>query len=62
VVKQCPNPNWVWALINGTKTPVAIPSKLRGKLIGKTIPVHAITDASGTTYRHADLTGHHHKS
>lgn len=62
VLHDAPNPNWVYAIIpdiNG-KRPVAIPRRLRGKLIGKPIKIHAITDATGTTYRHASLTGHHY--
>jgi hypothetical protein len=62
VLHDAPNPNWVYAIIqdvNG-KRPVAIPRRLRGKLVGKPIKVHAITDATGTTYRHASLTGHHY--
>lgn len=62
VIKDAPNPNWVYAIISGIegKKPVAIPRKLHGKLMGKPIKVHAITDATGTTYRHASLTGHHY--
>lgn len=62
VLHDAPNPNWVYAIIqdvNG-KRPVAIPRRLRGKLSGKPIKVHAITDATGTTYRHASLTGHYY--
>lgn len=56
---QAPNPYIVYAKIEGIegKHPVFIPRRLHGKLIGKRIPIHAITDAKGTTYRHAVLTG-----
>ena len=61
VLRGAPNPNWVYAMVEGVgKKPVAIPRKLSGKLEGKPILVHAITDATGTTYRHASLTGHHY--
>ena len=63
-VADAPNPNWVYATIEGRqgKHPVAIPRKLRGKLgdagkPGKSFEVHAITDVTGTTYRHASLAG-----
>lgn len=60
VLHHAKNPNWVWCEIHGMegKKPVAIPRRLRGKLLGKRIPIHAITDANGTTYRHALLTGY----
>jgi len=65
VLFDAPNPNWVYAKIDNIdgKHPVAIPRKLRGKLgpkerggKGKRIPIHAITDATGTTYRYGPLT------
>ena len=58
VLMEAKNPRWVYAKIDGKdgKTPIAIPRKLRGKLVGKRILVDAITDANNlTTYRHADL-------
>ncbi len=56
VKRPANNLKWVWAVIEGVgQHTVFIPRKLRGKLIGKRIPVHAITDTTGTTYRHADL-------
>lgn len=55
VLKSAPNPRWVYASIAGVpnKHPVAIPAKLRDRLVGKHIEVEAITDANGTTYRYA---------
>lgn len=60
VLSYAKNPNWVWCEIVGMegKKPVAIPRRLRGKLLNKRIPIHAITDATGTTYRHTILTGY----
>lgn len=56
VKRDAPNPKWVYVAIEGVgQHPVFIPRKLRGKLIGKRIPIHAITDTTGTTYRHASL-------
>ena len=58
VVHPARNPRWLYVKIDGIegKHPVAIPRKLRGMLMGKRIPIEAITDASGgTTYRHAEL-------
>lgn len=62
VLGAAPNPAWVFCAIEGVagKKPVLIPYKLRGKLNGKPINVHAITDESGTTYRYAPLTGHNY--
>lgn len=59
VIMAAPNPNLVMVKLEGDyrKTPVFIPRRLHGRLIGKRIPIHAITDATGTTYRHAQLTG-----
>jgi hypothetical protein len=59
VIAAAYNPSVVWCVFPHipTKTPVFIPRRLHGNLIGKKIPVHAITDAKGTTYRHASLTG-----
>jgi hypothetical protein len=56
------NPNYVMAIIEGIegKHPVAIRRRHRDRFLGKTIEVHAITDDRGTTYRHADLTGHNY--
>lgn len=60
VIKAAPNPRWVYAAIKQLdgKRPVAIPARLRGKLVGKTIDIEAITDANGTTFRYA-LPRHH---
>lgn len=58
VIVEARNPRWVYAKIDGKegKWPVAIPRKLRGKLLGKRILIDAITDAAGgTTYRHESL-------
>ena len=55
VLREAKNPRWIYAKLTGSniKVPVAIPRKLRGKLVGKRIYVDAITDASNaTTYRH----------
>ncbi len=62
VIGNCPNPNWCFVKLEGIegRKPVLIPYKLRGKLNGKPINVHAITDANGTTYRYAPLTGHNY--
>lgn len=59
VIGEAHNPNIVWCVFphKPTRTPVFIPRRLRGSLMGKKIPVHAITDSKGTTYRHAALTG-----
>lgn len=53
-ILQARNPRWVYCTIEGKegKFPVAIPNRLRGMLIGKRFRVDAITDVSGTTYRH----------
>jgi len=58
------NPNWVYCKLDGLegKKPVAIPRRFHGRLVGKTIPIHAISDATGTTFRHASLTGYNHAS
>jgi hypothetical protein len=57
VLRSARNPNWVYAKIQGLEGahPVAIPRKLKDKLIGKTIAIHAIEDTKGITYRHASL-------
>lgn len=57
VKAECSNPRFVWCVIEGLegKFPVYIPSRLRGKLVGKFITVDAITDAAGITYRHEAL-------
>lgn len=58
VLHEAANSRWVFAIIDGVdgKKPVLIPPRLRDRLIGKSIYVHAITDANGTTYRHESLT------
>lgn len=58
-VHDAPNPRWIYGNIQGVggKRAILIPPKLRGKLKNKKFPVHAITDNTGTTYRHASLTG-----
>jgi hypothetical protein len=60
VLKAAPNPRWVYAQIKALdgKRPVAIPARLRGKLVGKTIEIEAITDAKGTTFRYASQRPH----
>lgn len=55
VKKACPNPRYVEAILLPEQKKVfcAIPRRLCGRLIGKPITVHAITDAQGnTSYRH----------
>lgn len=61
-VRDAPNPNYIYAKLDGIEgvKPVVIPRRLYGRLRGKNIQVHAITDTNGTTYRHASLTGHNH--
>lgn len=53
------NPRWVYAQLKGRdgRVPVAIPRKLiAARMVGKVIPVDAITDGTGqTTYRHEIL-------
>ena len=63
VIRQAYNPNYVYASLakDTPLVPVAIPRRLHGKLIDKKIPIHAITDAKGTSYRHATLTGHYNR-
>jgi hypothetical protein len=58
-VHDAPNPRWIYGNIQGVggKRAILIPPKLRGKLKNKKFPVHAITDNTGTTYRHASLMG-----
>lgn len=54
VIAPCRNPTWVYAKIDGIdgKRLVHISRRYTGMLIGKYIPIEAITDANGTTYRH----------
>lgn len=54
VLAPCRNPTWVYAKIDGIdgKRLVHISRRYTGLLIGKRIPIEAITDANGTTYRH----------
>ena len=56
VKKACPNPRYVEVVLQRADKPkafCAIPRRLYGRLIGKFITVHAITDAQGnTSYRH----------
>ena len=56
VLREMPNPKWVFCALTGIgkNVLVLVPKRLRGKLVGKNIEVHAINDANGTTYRHAD--------
>lgn len=59
VLSPARNPRWVYAKLTGKdgRVPVAIPRKLiADRMVGKIIPVEAITDATGqTTYRHEIL-------
>lgn len=60
VLREAPNRKWVYVQFDDTKEikPAMIPSRLIGRIrLGKVIPLHAITDAKGTSYRHAALTG-----
>lgn len=60
VMRNAPNPRWVYAKLDGIEgvVPVAIPRRLYGKLVGKSIVVDLIKDANGgITYRH-ELLGH----
>lgn len=55
VMRSAPNPRWVYAKLEGIDNvvPVAIPRRLYGKLVGKSIVVDIIKDANGgITYRH----------
>ena len=58
VLHAARNPTWVYAKIDGIdgKRLVHISRRYTGQLIGKHIPIEAITDDKGTTYRH-DTTG-----
>ena len=58
VIYAARNPTWVYAKIDGIdgKRLVHISRRHAGMLIGKRIPIEAITDVNGTTYRH-DTTG-----
>jgi hypothetical protein len=58
VLSEARNPRWVYCKIVARegKVPVAIPRKLRGKLLNKRIFIHEIKDADGgTTFRHESL-------
>lgn len=54
VIAPCRNPTWVYVKIDGIdgKRLVHISRRYTGMLIGKRIAIEAITDISGTTYRH----------
>ncbi len=54
VLHAARNPTWVYAKIDGIdgKKLVHISRRYTGMLIGKRIPIEAITDDKGTTYRH----------
>tara|TARA_A100000171_G_scaffold47190_1_gene52877 strand:- start:793 stop:1179 length:387 start_codon:yes stop_codon:yes gene_type:complete len=54
VVKECPNPRFVWVLCKeiNKKMPVMIPRKMFGKLKGKLIMFEEIRDDSGASYRY----------
>lgn len=54
-----PNRRWVEVVIDGVpgKQHVLIGGRMCGDmLIGKIIPIHKITDVTGSTFRHAKLT------
>lgn len=55
VVKLANNPRWVYCVIEGMENrhPVMVPSRLRDRILGKTIEIEAISDATGTSYRYA---------
>lgn len=54
ITRPARNESWVYGRIDGIDGAVlvAVPRKLRGRLVGKTVPVESITDAANeTTYR-----------
>ena len=55
VIKLANNPRWVYCVIEGMENrhPVMVPSRLRDRILGKTIEIEAISDATGTSYRYA---------
>lgn len=55
VIKLAVNPRWVYCVIEGleNKHPVMVPSRLRDRILGKSIEIEAITDDRGTSYRYA---------
>ncbi len=59
VIRPARNQRWVFVELQsnrGVVVPVAIPRRLYGRLVGKTINVDIIKDAEGgTSYRHEDL-------
>lgn len=57
VISECPNNryNYVHNKEIGKKVPVLIPSRLRGKMVGKVITFEAIEDGSGVTYRYVKV-------
>lgn len=62
VIREAPNPHYVYAKIQGRDgvVPVVIPRRLAGKIMSKRIFIDAIQDASGQiTYRHESLGGLH---
>lgn len=56
-LKTAPNPRWLYCTIENfySKIPVAIPRKMKNRLVGKYFMVEAIKDINGTTYRHESL-------
>ena len=56
-IKTAPNPRWLYCTIEDLdgKIPVAIPRKMKNRLVGKYFIVEAIKDITGTTYRHESL-------
>jgi hypothetical protein len=55
VVRPAANPSWAYVKIDGFNSlvPVAVPRRYRERIVGKVIPIEAISDATGeTTYRY----------
>lgn len=55
VLKECPNPryNYVYSKEIGKRVPVLVPSRYKGRMIGKVITFEAIQDKGGVSYRYA---------
>tara|TARA_B100001059_G_scaffold234378_1_gene276846 strand:+ start:1615 stop:1986 length:372 start_codon:yes stop_codon:yes gene_type:complete len=55
VLSECPNPryNYVYSKEIGKRVPVLIPSRHKGRMVGKVITFEAIEDNGGVSYRYA---------